>query len=218
MSNTRGKEHEFIGMNLKFTDDRKVKCSMKKHVLKAINSFHDDITRDASTPVTSYLFGVRESSPHLSEEKADNFHSVVAMLLFISRRCRLDIQTAVGFLTTRVSAPDQDDWNKLKRVLQYLRGTIDLVLTLGADDLLSMFAWVDVSYGVHSDCKSHTGGAVSWGWGVLLTMCKKQKLNTKSSTEGEIVGVSDFMPNIIWARMFLEAQGEVLKKKNSISG
>ena len=212
MSQTRGKEHEFIGMNMKFTDDRKVKISMKKHVLKAINTFHDDITRDAATPATSYLFGVRESSSQLSEEKADNFHSMVAMLLFISRRCRLDIQTAVGFLTTRVSGPDQDDWNKLKRVLQYLRGTIDLVLTLGADDLLSMFAWVDVSYGVHNDCKSHTGGAISWGWGVLLTMCKKQKLNTKSSTEGEIVGVSDFLPNVIWARMFMEAQGDILKK------
>ncbi len=212
MSQTRGKEHEFIGMNLKFTEDRKVKVSMKKHILKAINSFHDDITRNASTPATSHLFGVRESSPQLSDEKADNFHSVVASLLFVSRRCRLDIQTAVGFLTTRVSGPDQDDWNKLKRVLQYLRGTIDLVLTLGADDLMNMFAWVDVSYGVHSDCKSHTGGAVSWGWGVLLTMCKKQKLNTKSSTEGEIVGVSDFMPNIIWARMFLEAQGIFLKE------
>ena len=134
------------------------------------------------------------------------------MVLFISRRCRLDIQTAVGFLTTRKSGPDSDDWIKLKRVLQYLRGTVDLVLTLGADDLLSMFTWVDVSYGVHSDCKSHTGGAISWGWGVLLTMCKKQKLNTKSSTEGEIVGVSDFLPNVIWARMFLEAQGEILMK------
>ena len=56
----------------------------------------------------------------------------------------------MGFLTTRVSGPDQDDWNKLKQVLQYLRGTIDLVLTLEADDLLSMFAWVDVSYGMHN--------------------------------------------------------------------
>ena len=212
MSQTRGDEHEFIGMNMKFTKDKKVKIGMKKHVLKAINSFHDDITRDAATPATSYLFSVRESSPKLSEEKADNFHSVVAMLLFISRRSRLDIQTAVGFLTTRVSGPDQDDWNKLKRVLQYLRGTIDLVLTLGADDLLQMCAWVDVSYGVHNDCKSHTGGAISWGWGVLLTMCKKQKLNTKSSTEGEIVGVSDFLPNMIWARMFMEAQGDILEK------
>ena len=57
---------------------------MKKHVLKAINTFHDDITRDAATPAMSHLFGVRASSPQLSKEKADNFHSVVASLLFIS--------------------------------------------------------------------------------------------------------------------------------------
>lgn len=38
-------------------------------------------------------------------------------------------------------------------------------------------------------------------------MCQKQKLNTKSSTEAEVVGVSDFLPNLIWARMFLEHQG-----------
>ena len=212
MSQTRGKEHEFIGMNMKFTKEKTVQIGMKKHILKAIDTFEEDITRNAATPATSYLFGVRESSPKLSEKKADNFHSVVALLLFISRRCRLDIQTAIGFLTTRVSCPNLDDWNKLKRVLQYLRGTIDLVLTLGADDLLEMCAWVDVSYGVHDDCRSHTGGAISWGWGVLLTMCKKQKLNTKSSTEGEIVGVSDFLPNMIWARMFLEAQGDVIQK------
>ena len=194
-------------MSMKFKKDKKVQIGMNKHLLKAIDSIHDNITHDAATPASSYLFSVRESLPKLSEEKADNFHSVVAMLLFISRRCRLDIQTAVGFLTTRVSCPDLDDWNKLKRLLQYLRGIIDLVLTLGVDDLLSMCTWVDVSYRVHSDCKSHTGGAISWGWGVLLTMCKKKKLNTKSSTEGEIVGVSNFLPNIIWACMFMEAQG-----------
>ena len=91
-------------------------------------------------------------------------------------------------------------------------GTIDLELTLGADNIKKMRSWVDVSYGIHDDCKSHTGGAISWGWGVLLTKCQKQKLNTKSSTEGEIVGVSDFMPNMIWARMFLQEQGFVLEE------
>jgi len=85
-------------------------------------------------------------------------------------------------------------------------------LTLGADDIANMQAWVDVAYAVHEDCKSHTGGVMSWGWGVVLSMCKKQKLNTKSSTEGEIVGVSDYLSNVIWGKMFLEAQGYKIKE------
>ena len=210
MTQTRGEKHDFLGMNVHFKKN-KIKISMKKHILKAIETFDEDITRNAATPATSYLFQVRES-PALSEARADNFHSVTAALLFISRRCRLDIQTAVGFLTTRVSCPTEDDWAKLRRVLQYLRGTIDLFLTLGGDDITKMKTWVDVSYGVHDDCRSHTGGAISFGWGVLLTKCQKQKLNTKSSTEAEIVGVSDYLPNMIWARMFLGEQGFILKE------
>ena len=205
MSQTRGKEHEFLGMNIKFKD-KNLEISMKKHTKKAIDMFKEDILQNAATPAASYLFDERES-PVLEEDDADNFHSVVASLLYISRRCRLDIQTAVAYLCTRVAHPTQDDWGKLRRVLQYLRGTLDLTLIIGADDMTKSKAWVDVSYGVHNDCRSHTGGAISWGRGVLLTKCQKQKLNVKSSTEGEIVGVSDFLPNMIWARMFLEAQG-----------
>ena len=63
----------------------------------------------------SYLFNVRES-PAIDQKKAENFHCVVALLLFISRRCRFDIQTAVAFLTTRASDPTENDWKKLRRV------------------------------------------------------------------------------------------------------
>jgi hypothetical protein len=209
MSQTRGDEHDFLGMNI-MVKDKKVKI-MKKHVLKAIETFAGDITRDTASPATSYLFKTRDVE-QLDEEKAENFHSVVASLLFISRRCRLDMQTAVAFPCTGVSGPDVDDWIKLKRVLQCLRGTIDTFLTPGADDITKMKSWVDVWCGIHDDYKSHTGGAMSWGWGVLLSKCQKQKLNTKSSTESEIVGVSDYLPNVVWARMFLEAQGFVINK------
>jgi len=211
MSQTRGSEHEFLEMVIKF-EGGKLEIDMSKHVLKAIETFLEPITRSAVTPARHYLFEVREGAKELDAERADNFHSVVAALLFVSRRCRLDIQTAIGFLTTRVSCSDVDDWAKLRRVLQYLKGTIGLTLTLGADDLSKMKSWVDVSYGVHADCRSHTGGCASFGWGVLLTLCQKQRLNVKSSTEGEIVGASDYLPNMIWARMFLEEQGIFLEE------
>ena len=89
---------------------------------------------------------------------------------------------------------------------------MDLELTMGADSLEIMRAWVDVSDGVHANCESHTGGCISFGWGIIATKCQKQKFNVKSSTEGEIVGVSDFLPNMIWVRIFLEAQGFKLRE------
>ena len=55
--------------------------------------------------------------------------------------------------------------------------------------------------------KSHAGGMLSLGKGAVYAASTKQKLNTKSSTEAELVGVDDIMPQILWTRMCLEAQG-----------
>ena len=63
------------------------------------------------------------------------FHHNVAKLLFLCKRARPDIQTAVTFLTTCVMAPDEDDYKKLARVMKYLRGTRTMPLTLEADNL-----------------------------------------------------------------------------------
>ena len=101
MPQTRGDEQNFMGMDIKFKDN-KMKISMKKNIQKETNTFMDDITRNSASPATSYLFKTREDAK-LSEENPENFHSVVASLLFISRGCRLDIKTAVAFLCTRVA-------------------------------------------------------------------------------------------------------------------
>ena len=42
----------------------------------------------------------------------------------------------------------------------------------------------------------------------------KQKLNTKSTTEFEVVGASDYIPNVIWAELFLKHQGILLQKND----
>ena len=52
---------------------------------------------------------------------------------------------------------------------------------------------------------------MSMGWGVFHAKSSKQRLNTKSSTETELVGVSEYIPYNLWAIMFLEAQGYKLR-------
>jgi histone deacetylase 1/2 len=54
--------------------------------------------------------------------------------------------------------------------------------------------------------KSHTGGAMSLGKGVMYGTSTRQKLNKKTSTEAELVGVNDVMAQILWTGYFLEAQ------------
>ena len=58
-----------------------------------------------------------------------------------------------------------DDYNKLTCVIKNLRRTIELPLILEGNDANVMKWWIDVSYAVHPDMKSHTGGIFSFGRG-----------------------------------------------------
>jgi hypothetical protein len=85
-------------------------------------------------------------------------------------------------------------------------------LTLEADDLHIVKWWVDASFAVHKDMKSHTGGSTTLGKGMGYNVSSKQKLNSRSSTESELIGVNDVMPQVLWTRYFLEAQGYEVKE------
>jgi hypothetical protein len=128
-------------------------------------------------------------------------------LLYLSQRGRPDIRTAVSFLCTRLHHPDEDDYKKLSRVIKYLRGTIDLTLNLQANNDGKIQWWVDASYAVHPEMKGHTGGTLSLGKGSIYSTSSKQKLVSRSSTESEVIGVHDVLPQILWTNHFLQAQG-----------
>jgi hypothetical protein len=207
MTVTRGKHPVLLGMDITFNNDGNVTLLMKEYLKEAIADSGMDTSRVAATPAKRDLFAMDDKSKHLEKKKGELFHSIVAKLLYVSKRARTDLQLAVAFLCTRVSCSTEQDWDKLVRLLQYLNGTLDLALILGADSLNAGASWVDASYAVHDDMKSHTGGAFSLGRGALMCKLTKQKLNTKSSTKAEVVGSSDYLPNVIWAKMFLAEQG-----------
>jgi len=131
----------------------------------------------------------------------------VAKLLYVSQRARPDIALLIAFLCTRVTRCTTEDEGKILRVLHFLNGTLDDELILSADQLGTLTTWVNASYAVHQDMKSHTGACQSLGRGVFHACSIKQKLNTKSSTETELVGALDYLPFTLWTMRFLEAQG-----------
>jgi hypothetical protein len=133
-------------------------------------------------------------------------HSVTAKLLLVSTRAGVDLLLAFAFLCTRVSKSTKQDREKLRRVLEYIHGSMDCDYTLGADNMDKMMTLVDAAFAMHLDMKSHTGGVISFGRGGIV--CKSTK---QSSREAEFVGASIYLPNTVGVKFFLEAQGYIME-------
>ena len=208
LSLTLGDVHEYLGMTIDFSRPGEVSFIMKDYVTDLIGEKPKSMDgRVATTPAASHLYQINEDADKIDDKDAEIFHHLTAKLLYLAKRSRPDILTAVSFLCTRVKSPDCDDWKKLNRCMNYLEGTQDLYLTVGMNKEPTINWWVDASFAVHPDMRSHTGATVSLGKGSVVNKSSKQKINTRSSTEAEVVGVNDAMTMILWMKLFLDAQG-----------
>ena len=106
-----------------------------------------------------------------------------------------------------MTKPTKDYWNKLRNLIEYLSQCWDLPLVLEADPKKSPTWSVDAAYSVHDDYKGHTGGFLLWEKGSLHTASCKQKINSKSSTEAELIAVDECILHILRIRHFLLEQG-----------
>jgi len=210
---TRGHKHDYLGMTFDFSEKGKVQIDMIDYMASMVDDFSTKFktTDTAKTPAADNLLDVGTSEP-LEAEQAAEFHTFVMKGMFACKRARPNIHPTIAALCTRVKSPNQDDWKKLHRLLKYINGTRPDKLILSADNLHVIKWYVDASFAVHPDFKSHTGGTMTYGRGSPITMLRKQKLNTRSSTEAELVGADDMSTMILWTRLFMEAQGYGIKK------
>ena len=191
----RGNEHNLLGVKININRKEKViSIDMEDQLMEVLEMFGEKVDDTVSTPADKNLFTTYDNSGQLSNEKSEVFHSVTAKLLFIMKRARPDIETSVSYLMTRVSKSNVKDWKKLSRCLGFVKKTINEKRRIGASNLTDLYIWVDASHAIHGNMRGHTGGTMSMGLGTLHCKSPKQKLNTRSSTESELVGVSEYLP------------------------
>jgi hypothetical protein len=164
-----------------------------------------NVARTSAAP--DDLFVVNEDAEKLREEGATAFRNLVAKTLYVSKCARPDVSTAIAFLPTRVRAPDVDDWRELSHLMEYLRVDRLCPLILSADGSGVLMRYVDASFAVHPNMCSHTGGVFTMGRDFPINSSTKQKLNTRSSTENELVAVNGMTPIVLWTWYFLMVQG-----------
>jgi hypothetical protein len=127
--------------------------------------------------------------------------------LLASRRTRPDILPAITCLCTRVKSPNENYWMQLKRMLEFLKTTKQDALTLEANNYGKITWHLDAAFGVHNYHKSHTGAIMTLGKGCSQSISTKQIVNSRSSTETELISVDDILSKVMWTKLFMQEQG-----------
>jgi hypothetical protein len=195
-----GNKLSYLGMEIEVTDAGTT-IDMSFYVEELLKGY--DVVERWS-PAKKTWFVVGEDSKILSEATRKLFHSTTAKLLYLAKRARPDILTAVTYLCTRVQGATVEDMQKLERVLGYLKHTKSRTLLLRTPGTLAITAYVDAAYALHGDSKSHTGVVIYIGRTLVYVASRKQKCMCKSPTEAELVALTDNLGLIELFHEFLE--------------
>ena len=204
---------DYLGMQLEHHRNGEIKISMKGYIDKIMTQWDawnpKDLSEDLrkyATPMDTNLFNVDYNSPLLAEEKKEQFHSLVGTLIFMIKRARPDCLCPLAFLSGRVQAPTQQDWDKMRRLISFLKQTRERELIIRPTSM-RLEAYMDASYGTHVDRKSHSGAVLTLAGAPYFCKSSRQKTVAKSSCEAEIIAMSDCCGWLIWSHQFLKEQG-----------
>jgi hypothetical protein len=188
----RGIFHSYLRRTLDFTASGKCDVTMAGYVSDLLDD--QKVTGYAANPALEDLFDPGEGE----------------LLPLHCGKAPISIKKSKTYLTTRTVGPTANDQMKLERVLRYLNASMELGIVFSSGGVFGVVAYVDASYGVHPDYRSHTGLVLKVGDETIFVKSSKHKINTKSSTEAEVVGVSDSLSQALRTREFLEEQGYVI--------
>ena len=106
---TRGKVHGCLGMTLNFQKKGAVKIKMLDCLKSMADNFTGKLKEKVTTPAAEHLLKADENCKRLNEQRAKEFHDVVAQGSCVSKQSRADAHPTLAFVCTRVKNPDKDN-------------------------------------------------------------------------------------------------------------
>ena len=186
----------FLGMTVSQDFDRKtIRLCQRQYIVDTLRMFNMSDCHPVSTPmvVGSPLYMTAPYKPF----DLKVYQQAIGKLLYLTRCTRPDITTAVGILSQFVKAPLEVHWNAVKRVLRYLKGTMEFQLELGGH--LKIAGWSDADWaGDLYDRRSRSGILVYVGVGPIIWNSVKQQTVARSTSEAEYVALASTASEILW--------------------
>lgn len=193
----------YLGIEVTKSSDGYYQLCQAAYINKVANDFGLSDAKNSNVPMNVNYCKLATGDDDAMLENNNDYQKLIGCLLYVSVNTRPDVAASVSILAQRVSSPRNEDWNELKRVVKYLKGTANLKLVLGNNKHTGnpIFGYADANWAEDkADRKSNSGyifivygAAVSWA-------CRKQSCVALSTTEAEFVALSEACQEAFWLK------------------
>eukprot|EP00253_Pinus_taeda_P002291 PITA_02291 len=199
-----GHLHYFLGLQvLQYKEG--ISLSQYKYACDLLHHFHMEDYKPAPSPFQYRAkLSVTCTSP---EVDATLDHQLVGKLLYLTHT-RPDLSFAVGLIARFMQNPHESHWKAAKRILRYVRGTVQFGIHYSAEASPLLVGFTDSDWAVDLDDRKSTAGYVfTLGLGPITWACKKQSAISLSSAEAEYHGAVKACKEALWLRQTLSEFG-----------
>uniref|UniRef100_A0AAG5DV13 Retrovirus-related Pol polyprotein from transposon TNT 1-94 n=1 Tax=Anopheles atroparvus TaxID=41427 RepID=A0AAG5DV13_ANOAO len=203
-----GEVSNYVGIEVNRDSAGNYFISQRKYIEDIITSAGLQEAKPSKIPIdVGYMKPDREEK-HLSDNGA--YQKLIGKLLFVAVNSRPDISASISILSRKLQNPTQRDWNELKRVVRYLKGSIDLKLRISrCNDDSGLVGYADADWAENqNDRKSNSGFLFKFCGGTIAWVCRKQTCVSLSTTESEYIALSEASQEAIWLKRLLRDLGE----------
>ena len=201
-----GELHYFLGLEI-WREFGKTSVTQSKYTREILERFNMNECKAVSTPLEH---NVKLSSVDETKEANDTlYHQLVGSLNYLTTT-RPNIAYSVSILSQFMAKPLESHWIATKKVLQYLKGTINFGIMYTDDCDVELAGYSNSDWARNVDVRKYTiGYAFSIGSRVMSWSSKKLLTIFLSSTEAEYKTLCSATCEAIWLRKILEDVGEV---------
>lgn len=200
-----GKDNlKYLGIHINRKEDI-IEIDQKQFLEELLRKYKMQDCNAVSTPIES---GTDLKKGKTEDESLESrCRALIGSLMYASLGTRPDLCYAISYLSRFQAYPSEQLWNALKRVLRYIKGTLDykLVFNRGVEELI---AYTDADWAGDQDDRKSTSGCILKVYGCTVSWCSvKQQCVALSSTESEYVALGKGITEGCWIRNLLRELG-----------
>lgn len=188
---------------------------LSSYIRTLIKRFGLEECKPSGTPMDPGYVGINDSSQPFSDTFL--YRSLIGALLYVAVNARPDIASSVSILGRKVSAPSEMDWKAAKRIVKYLKGTMELRLRFEPGQDWALIGYSDADWaGDQASRRSTTGFIFFFGVGPIAWASRRQTCVSLSSMEAEYIALSETCQELLWLRRLMADLGEDVSKATTI--